>query len=388
MSSLVDYRNRIELFKSYNFNIQKQEHDFKQLSSRTSIGLGSGPTVASPVHSPTYTIQSQEGFNRLDPYAIEYELKDYKELFSKLKVTYLEQETKETFLRLILDEGDNDKDLNQELELWKISQVDIETVQDKNRNLKQALVEKKKRLQVISDEIAALVKSVCERYEKLNNEMLTAETMLQEMEDMEKEIAELEAVYPEKVEDVDQILSLKETLEICAATGIEQDKLRRDIENLRSTVIPDRKQQLQSLKHELSSLQDLQKKLEHNAQRAVTKRQAELVQGTVVQKENIGKWYANVLEIIAGILPVNSVTTGENSIDFTMSVSDPSRETHASQRKSYNVRIIFSSGVFKDAIVTPSTETLSESINILVSNTCESNNIRYFIEELRMLLEK
>lgn len=156
---IADNRAVLSSFASASFNFQKQEHEFKEWSSRRqSIALGS-PGNTSTQH--TNTITNTDLFDRSNPAAIEFELKDYRELFSKLKVTYLEQETKEAFLRVILEENDDENFEGKELKMWRTGQKEIDEVTQRNAELKAVLVEKKKKLQDTSDEMSKLVEDVC-----------------------------------------------------------------------------------------------------------------------------------------------------------------------------------------------------------------------------------
>ncbi|ODQ73052.1 hypothetical protein LIPSTDRAFT_283223 [Lipomyces starkeyi NRRL Y-11557] len=155
------HRQILAKFTTVRLNIAAQENDFKEWTMRSSIALGNG----SPVCSPARKIQSMP-VDCSNPAAIEVELKDFKELFSKLKVTYLEQETKETFLRAILDDDEekasDEASERKDLGVWRVGQLDLDEATQRNLGLKQLLVDKKKALQNASNEIAALVEEVCD----------------------------------------------------------------------------------------------------------------------------------------------------------------------------------------------------------------------------------
>ncbi|KAK9240878.1 hypothetical protein V1525DRAFT_394171 [Lipomyces kononenkoae] len=370
------HRHILSEFRSLQLDITKQEHDFKEWSSRFSTTHNSG----SPTRSPTRKLQSAtpEGLN---PGAIEVELKDFKELFSKLKVTYLEQETKETFLRVILDEDEEepkDESGNRKgLRVWKIGQTDLDEATERNGGLKQALVDKKKELQQVSDVITDLVGEVCDRYEMLKKEVTEAENMLLDMESMQEELKELESSEEAASQDVHQTLPLKETLDLYESLKAQQLGLDNDINELANVIIPEKKFELEKAGSELVNLSEIKKRIDEVAKLTVEARKIEVKHGKVVAKENIGRWYSNVLYILKRLLSIDNVHIDHLNEQVTLRFKN-------SKDRIYEVKLSFTNGRFYNATMISPT---SLDIARVVDRAVQSNDIRYFIEELKLMVE-
>ncbi|KAK9255754.1 hypothetical protein V1507DRAFT_502002 [Lipomyces tetrasporus] len=367
-------------FTNARLNFTNQEHDFKEWSTRCSIALGSG----SPLRSPTHMAQNIS-VDCSNPAAIEVELKDFKELFSKLKVTYLEQETKETFLRVILDDNDDegeteneDSNERKDLRIWRIKEKDLDEATQRNAGLKQVLVDKKNALQDASDQITALVGEVCDKYEILKTEVGQAEDMLQEIESMEAEVRELERGEDEADKDGHQALSLKETRDLYGNLITQDLELDRDIHELKEVIIPGKRRELENLTAELGRLSELSKRLEEAARLAVEERQLEMRQGKTVAKENIGRWYSNVLYILKSLLFIDKVHVDRVSEQVILSFKN-------SKERTFEVKLSFNKGRFYNAtMINPSTLHISRVVDIAVKH----NDVRYFIEELKLMVEQ
>ncbi|KAK9326382.1 hypothetical protein V1517DRAFT_283216 [Lipomyces orientalis] len=385
MSTITDdflshHREILTEFSNARLNFTNQEHDFKEWSTRCSIALGSG----SPLRSPTHTAQNMS-VDCLNPAAIEVELKDFKELFSKLKVTYLEQETKETFLHIILDDNDDeagtengDSNARKDLRIWRIKQKDLDEATQRNAGLKQVLVDKKKALQDASDEITALVGEVCDKYEILKTEVSQAENMLQEIESMQAEVRELERSEDEAETEGHQALSLKETQDLYGNLTTQDLELDGDIHELKEVIIPGKRRELENLTAELGRLSELSKRLEEAATLAVEERQMGMKQGKTVAKENIGRWYSNVIYILKSLLYIDKVHVDRVSEQVTLSFKN-------SKERTFEVKLSFNNGRFYNAaMINPSTLHISRVVDIAV----KYNDVRYFIEELKMIVEQ
>ncbi|KAK9387987.1 hypothetical protein V1515DRAFT_620904 [Lipomyces mesembrius] len=370
------HRQILAKFTTVQLNIANQENDFKEWTTRSSIALGNG----SPLHSPTRKIQSIS-VDCSNPAAIEVELKDFKELFSKLKVTYLEQETKETFLRAILDEDEEkateEASERKDLRVWRVGQLDLDEATQRNVGLKQVLVDKKKALQNASNEIAALVGRVCDKYEVLKADVSEAEEMLHEIESMQAEVRELKKGEEEGDKDVHQTLSLKETLSLYGNFKAQESELDDDIHELTEVIIPKKKQELEKLSAELINLSELSRRLEKAAKIAIEARKVEMKQGKIIAKENIGQWYTNVLLILKRLLFVDKVHVDPITEQVTLSFKN-------SKDRSHEVKLAFSQGRFCNATMT---HPVSLDISRAVYKAVQSNDIRYFMEELKRIVE-
>ncbi|CAH2354327.1 putative spindle pole body component Kre28p [[Candida] railenensis] len=138
--------------------------------------------------SPTLFLESRPEAYRLfsqgrddepdlyNPTSINEEISFKKELFSKLKFQYLEQETREKFLRAILE--------NPPL---YVEQSDIDKKIESNTELKRDLKQLKQKQKQLEVESTALASEVLELREVFQGKARATELMLEEIEEMERE---------------------------------------------------------------------------------------------------------------------------------------------------------------------------------------------------------
>ncbi|KAG0232983.1 hypothetical protein BGW42_007796 [Actinomortierella wolfii] len=114
---------------------------------------------------------------------LEGEVEYFKELFDKLKFSYLEQDSKEKFLNGILKEPP-----------LEIKQEDNEELEAKNMETKKMLEDKVQQMEDLRQEIAEVADSVCRDHAVLEKDIIEMTKMLWEMKDMEAELAALKSV--------------------------------------------------------------------------------------------------------------------------------------------------------------------------------------------------
>lgn len=129
-----------------------------------------------------------------NPNAISEETFHKKELFSKLKFQYLEQETREKFLRGILDTPPSYVDQN-----------DIEKKIISNKEIKNELKSLKIELIQVEQTCNELAREVISLQEEFEERARATEAMLIEMEDMGKELVDLAHENPV----INQVISLQ-----------------------------------------------------------------------------------------------------------------------------------------------------------------------------------
>ncbi|KAK9448717.1 uncharacterized protein V1518DRAFT_299513 [Limtongia smithiae] len=370
-------RERLRAFADTQFHLQTDEDEFKQWTSqRSSIALRNGGAT---VTNLSFDGAAMPTLDRANPADVEFELKDFKELFSKLKVTYLEQETKETFLRLILDD-DGDADMgadSRKQKMWEIDLNEISKVTTRNEELKQILSSKKKHLQEVSDEITAHVNDLCKKYEVVKTEVSESEQLLEEIESMRAEFMALQQQESE-VQDVDQKLSMREIAEVLATLEVQETDLDHDISKLRDSIIPDQYRRLQSIEANLKDLTSLQTKLEASAKLANEVRQAELRERRIVEQESMALWYSNALEKLSSLLGVDSIDINSAKEHLIVSCRNDKEEP-------YTVKLIFTKGRFYDAkMITP----VSLNIQDATERAVRTNDVRSFMQELIALVNR
>lgn len=191
--------------------------------------------------------------NLSNPTSITDEINFKKELFSKLKFQYLEQETREKFLRAILE--------NPPLYVEK---QDIDTKIDTNAELKRDLKQLKQKQQQLELELRDLALDVLEMYEVFQGKTRATELMLEEIEVMEQElkgIAESNGVVAEFVKFESE--NDRENVHSNDKNGINEDDdtvveySRHGIANKLSKTMESENKKLSRLDSELGLRQEL-----------------------------------------------------------------------------------------------------------------------------------
>lgn len=168
----------------------------------------------------------------LDPRILNADLEHYRDLFSKLRFSYLEQVSKEKYLRAIVGEPP----LIATIE-------DNAALEEKLVELKSELQTKKRASEAIVLELEGLAKDIAARYDRINTEMQLLEELPGEIQVLENEVDSLKrrlADYDNEVGDevVDtnprMNLSLEETQRILHEQQQWNEALQEQISQLES----------------------------------------------------------------------------------------------------------------------------------------------------------
>ncbi|KAJ3072596.1 hypothetical protein HDU98_003319 [Podochytrium sp. JEL0797] len=160
--------SRIQAIKDHKFNFLKQiQHWIGSQEIDNPLAIEDDRTEKLDVR----------GLLLSNPKNMEAELKFYKDLFSKLKFNFLEQTTKETFLKSLLAVPTQ----------WSTSQ-DIGDTEQANKVLKSHLKTYKKETEQAREELARLVDQVCNEHEHLSNSKTRAQELQQRMGPLMEEI--------------------------------------------------------------------------------------------------------------------------------------------------------------------------------------------------------
>lgn len=249
--------------------------------------------------SSTTTHYSSDLDSQLTPSSLAADLMHYKELFSKLRFSYLEQVTKEKYLRSIV--GD----------------PPLVVSHDDNLALEQRLVGMKADVKRRKEEVEALVLEIEERaaevaarYKSVADGVLVLETVPREVEELKTEIEELKRVIREKKggDDGDRVsdggdvrmnLSLEET-----AVALEEQRARNrevdeKIEELQRR-LPAKMRECEKVDRELVELEKKRNEATRLA-REVKRRKEE---GGRDELDELGRWYRGSDVVLRGLLGV------------------------------------------------------------------------------------
>ncbi|CAG8972097.1 hypothetical protein HYALB_00011229 [Hymenoscyphus albidus] len=233
---------------------------------------------------------SADVLNNPTPASLEADLAHYKELFSKLRFSYLEQVTKEKFIRAIV--GD----------------PPLVVEHQENIELEEALAISKASLKAQKIEVAELVEQLEEKGRQLSRKYDNVQlqtTQLQELpekiERLQSSIDELKATQaPGSSPTLN--MPLEKTLDLVEEREKERSELDRQLEQLQS-MVPRKTRELERLNAELQPL-EAKRLVSTAAARDAKRRKEEALGGVGDDLEERGRWWRGVEGGLKGMLDV------------------------------------------------------------------------------------
>ncbi|KYK59940.1 hypothetical protein DCS_01074 [Drechmeria coniospora] len=241
-----------------------------QRASDASNGWPEGPTAAS----------------------LEADLAHYAELFAKLRFSYVEQVTKEKFIRAIV--GDPPV---------------IVTAQD-NVDLERANGEAKAQLKSLKLDVAAMVaelestgRALSRRYERVRTETAQLEELPGKADELQTRVEELRAAQALAGSDPSLRLPLAKTVDLAARRRAEQQALARELESLQAKA-PRKQKEAERLRAELQPLET--KRQTSAAAAAEARRRKEAAIGGVADHlEQRARWWRASEGVLKQVLDMN-----------------------------------------------------------------------------------
>ncbi|KAL5604383.1 hypothetical protein BROUX41_002355 [Berkeleyomyces rouxiae] len=225
---------------------------------------------------------SSASFDAPTPSSLEADLAHYRELFSKLRFSYVEQVTKEKFIRAIV--GDP-----------PLIVTPLENVELEKENLAA-----KAALKTLKLEVAALVAELEKRARDLSRRTAQVQTDTARLKDLPREISLMEeslANLRDERQDMarqangnaELTLPLGRTTELVEERKAQMGALDRELEQLRARV-PRKKKELERLKAEIAPLEAKHTSSTAAAKEARRRKEATLG-GVEDDLEERGRWY-------------------------------------------------------------------------------------------------
>lgn len=264
--------------------LQKEHEDpKKQLAIlRISEPIASASDVEVPNRSPSKRSSdvSADPYENPTPASLEADLTHYKELFSKLRFSYLEQVTKEKFLRAIV--GDPP------LVVGHSENVELEA---QLAEAKAELQKRKEEVRVMVEEMEKMGRELARRYKNIQLQTTQLSTLPDEISNLEATIAALRAkqtliAAADPSKGSSQNLPLPATLSLLSEREAELAALNRQLATLQST-LPRKTREAEAIERELSVLE--RRKGEAVAQAREAKRKKR--EGESDGLEEMGRWY-------------------------------------------------------------------------------------------------
>ncbi|KAL7416379.1 hypothetical protein BDY24DRAFT_379560 [Mrakia frigida] len=240
-----------------------------------------------------------------NPTLVEEEISAQIEFFKKIKFKYLEQEAKETFLKLILAEDP-----------VQIDREDNNRLEEENKESKAILKASKIELDALRNEVGRVAEEVATGHAQLTNEVQETDQLSKEIREMELELARLRTTVP-----VSERMTITEANELLDNQIMEIQTLADEVES-KSAKVDETKRELGRLVKVVDRLGPERAKEELRVKNALASRSN--VDGDTKRIESICKWYTSLLSLHKSYLSIESITTsGPNDLRITWDLPTP-----------------------------------------------------------------
>jgi len=235
---------------------------------------------------------SADTFESPSPASLEADLAHYKELFSKLRFSYLEQVTKEKFIRAIVGDPPLVVEHQENIEL----EAKLTTAKAKLKEQKNAVEELRAKLEQQGRELTC-------KYERIQLQTLQLQELPEKIDRLQASIEELRAAQePGPNPNPELSLPLEKTLELVDERERERAGLDRQLEQLQA-IAPRKTRELERLEAELQPLEV--KRLGSTASaREAKRRKEEALGGVGDDLEERARWWRGVVSGLKGMLDV------------------------------------------------------------------------------------
>lgn len=262
------------------------------------------------------------------PQLIDRDIEFQRENFHNLKLAYLEQETKEKFVRAVVSDPP-----------LVIEQADISAIEADNAAKKKELQRHKKECSDLQKQLEDLSREVCEEYEALVGDRTDESLkMIEEMRAMQREIDELEMKHtrlriPDEEEngdgDEELLLPLESIKELVDMYNMKIEEARSNTLEHLTKELEQKESEFTTAKEMMQGLDDTHERVKKSAQETVKIREHELKRG-LEEQEATAKWYKNMLFIFNRALGISDFTaetandTGSGESTFTFKLLEAS----------------------------------------------------------------
>ncbi|KAK6840207.1 hypothetical protein PG987_006073 [Apiospora arundinis] len=213
------------------------------------------------------------------PASLEADLTHYRELFAKLRFSYVEQVTKEKFIRAIV--GDPP------LIVTPQENLDLEL---QNASAKADLKALKTDVAAMVEELERKGRELAERYQTVQLDTAKLEELPTKIAGLEEKVQELRTTHAERLhENPDMNLPLQKTIDLVDERKRRRDELDRQLEQLQNQV-PRKKKELERLQAELQPL-ETKRTNSTAAARESQRRKEGAVGGVEDDLEERGRWF-------------------------------------------------------------------------------------------------
>ncbi|EPQ65374.1 BgtA-20286 [Blumeria graminis f. sp. tritici] len=276
----------------YYSDVLRSLQDEQESNEPSFIKLGEPVSTTSETAGERRSDISSDIFNNLTLASLEADLEHYKELFSKLRFSYVEQVTKEKFIRAIVGDPPLVVEHTENIQLEEsVSKAKSEL------NLKKAKVAE------LIKEIEKKIKELCGKYDQIQTQTTHLHELPQKIESLQARINSLRESQPI---DSNPFLAmpLEQTLYLLETKEKERVDLDRQLEQLQA-VTARKNKELERVHNELRTL-EVKKLHSINAASEARKRKEESTSDIRDDLEEKGRWLRAVETGLKGILGIES----------------------------------------------------------------------------------
>ncbi|KAI1328245.1 hypothetical protein F5Y16DRAFT_163410 [Xylariaceae sp. FL0255] len=237
---------------------------------------------------------SNSSLDATTPASLEADLTHYRELFAKLRFSYVEQVTKEKFIRAIV--GDPPLIVSPQ------ENVDLEK---ENLEAKATLKALKTEVTDMVAELERKAIDLSKKYERIKTETVKLEELPDKIAVLEDAVAHLREVQAAELNpDPDMNLPLAKTTALAESKKRQRAELDRQLEQLQSQV-PRKKKELERLHAELQPLETKRQNSMTAAKEARRRKEATLG-GVEDDLETRGRWYRGAEASLTQMLGIDA----------------------------------------------------------------------------------
>lgn len=237
---------------------------------------------------------SNSAFDAPTPAGLTADLAHYKELFAKLRFSYVQQVTKEKFIRAIVGDPPMIVTTEENLELEKENAI------------------AKKQLKELKTEVADMVTDLerrgielSQKYESVQLETIKLREMPTKIEDLEMRIEQLRIELETPDGSVPSMnLPLAKTQDLVNQRKLEQQELARELESLQAKV-PRKRKEAERLRIELQPLENKRQNSATAAREARRRKEAALG-GAADDLEERARWWRASEGVLTQVLDIKN----------------------------------------------------------------------------------
>ncbi|EJP61399.1 uncharacterized protein BBA_09642 [Beauveria bassiana ARSEF 2860] len=227
------------------------------------------------------------------PASLETDLAHYSELFSKLRFSYVEQVTKEKFIRAIVGDPPLIVSMRENIELEK-----------HNMEAKAELKNLKLDVASMIEDLERRARELSQKYESIQLETAKLGEIPMKLHDLRAQVAELKSSRATADSNPDMNLPLTKTRQLVSRRQAEQQEVTRELEALQSK-LPRKRKEAERLEAELGPLEAKRQNSKAAAREAQRRKEATLG-GVGDDLEQRARWWRAGESILRQLLDTKS----------------------------------------------------------------------------------